>query len=110
MRDIPQLVCPVDKVHIFQPSIDAKYESLILNEQNVEMILNHFRPFLLSDGGSVLLESIDSSSLSISLRLVGACIGCPSSATTMEIGIERILRENFDNLGVITFSSSSMLS
>ncbi|KAE8710589.1 NifU-like protein 1 [Hibiscus syriacus] len=31
----------------------------------------------------------------VSLKLLGACESCPSSTTTMKMGIERVLKENF---------------
>jgi Fe-S cluster biogenesis protein NfuA len=45
----------------------------------------------MADGGNVELVEIDG--LVVSLRLQGACGSCPSSMTTMKMGIERRLVE-----------------
>ena len=37
----------------------------------------------------------------VALRLQGACGTCSSSAATMKMGIERVLHENFANLGPV---------
>ncbi len=37
--------------------------------------------------------------LQVKLALQGACGSCPSSTTTMKMGIERVLNENFLNMG-----------
>ena len=43
------------------------------------------------------------------LTTIGACGTCPSSTTTMKMGIERILKENFVNLGSILAVSADDL-
>lgn len=37
--------------------------------------------------------------MKVKLALQGACGSCPSSTTTMKMGIERVLNENFLNIG-----------
>lgn len=49
------------------------------------------RPYLMADGGNVELVEIDG--LVVRLKLNGACGSCPSSMTTMKMGIERRLVE-----------------
>lgn len=49
------------------------------------------RPYLMADGGNVELIEIDG--LKVRLKLNGACGSCPSSMTTMKMGIERRLVE-----------------
>jgi hypothetical protein len=39
--------------------------------------------------------------LQIFLRLQGACGSCPSSTVTMKMGVERVLREKFGQLGKV---------
>lgn len=38
----------------------------------------------------------------VKLALQGACGSCPSSTTTMKMGIERVLNENFLNMGGVS--------
>lgn len=49
------------------------------------------RPYLMADGGNVEFVEIDG--LVVRLRLAGACGSCPSSLTTMTMGIKRRLME-----------------
>ncbi|CAM6092402.1 unnamed protein product [Calypogeia fissa] len=64
-----------------------------LTVENVDLVLNEVRPYLISDGGDVEVASVDDGV--VSLRLQGACGSCPSSTTTMKMGIERVLNEKF---------------
>jgi Fe-S cluster biogenesis protein NfuA len=49
------------------------------------------RPYLMADGGNVEFVEVDG--LVVKLRLKGACGSCPSSLTTMTMGIKRRLME-----------------
>jgi Fe-S cluster biogenesis protein NfuA len=61
-----------------------------MNEK-VEAVLNEIRPALQADGGDVELVGVNNGM--VSLRLTGACAGCPLSTMTLKMGIERILKE-----------------
>jgi len=65
--------------------------TLELTEENVENVLDEVRPYLMADGGNVELVEIDG--LTVRVRLQGACGSCPSSMTTMKMGIQRKLME-----------------
>ncbi|MEW5304680.1 MAG: hypothetical protein WDW36_007274 [Sanguina aurantia] len=71
-------------------------ETLELNEVNVEMVLDEVRPYLMADGGNVEFVEIDA--LVVKLRLQGACGSCPSSMTTMTMGIKRRLMERIPEI------------
>ncbi|CAN4112720.1 unnamed protein product [Withania somnifera] len=64
-----------------------------LTPENVDMVLEDVRPYLISDGGNVDVVSVEDGV--VSLQLQGACESCPSSTTTMKMGIERVLKEKF---------------
>ncbi|XP_052184989.1 nifU-like protein 1, chloroplastic [Diospyros lotus] len=64
-----------------------------LTPQNVDLVLEDVRPYLIADGGNVDVVSVEDGV--ISLKLQGACGSCPSSTTTMKMGIERVLKEKF---------------
>jgi len=68
----------------------ATYE---LTAENVDRVLDDVRPYLIADGGNVTVVSVEDGV--ISLKLEGACGSCPSSTTTMNMGIERVLKEKF---------------
>ncbi|KAH9532711.1 hypothetical protein CY35_18G013100 [Sphagnum magellanicum] len=71
-------------------------EGLELTEDNVELVLDEVRPYLMSDGGNVALHEIDG--LVVKLKLQGACGSCPSSLMTMKMGIERRLMEKIPEI------------
>ena len=85
-----------------EPSVVSRvHEPLELTVENVNAVLEEVRPYLLADGGNVAVDSIDAASRDVNLILEGACSGCPSSTTTMRLGIERVLRERFADLGEV---------
>lgn len=63
-----------------------------LNER-VQGVIEHIRPLLQADGGDIELVGIDESTGVVSVRLQGACRGCPSAAMTLRMGVERHLKE-----------------
>ena len=90
-----QIVSPFSEESI-TPS-DGK--GLEFNVENVDKVLDEIRPYLVADGGNVAIASLDNDTRDVRLILQGACGSCPSSTTTMKMGIERVLKENFINLG-----------
>ncbi|OAY59002.1 nifU-like protein 2, chloroplastic isoform X2 [Manihot esculenta] len=69
---------------------------LPLTTENVERVLDEVRPYLIADGGNVALHEIDGNV--VRLKLQGACGSCPSSVTTMKMGIERRLMEKIPEI------------
>ena len=61
-------------------------------KEQVEIALNKIRPALNSDGGSVELVNVSPDGV-VSVRLTGACAGCPMSEMTLKMGIEKKLKE-----------------
>ena len=59
-------------------------------EERVEAVIESLRPALQSDGGDVEVVGVEEGV--VTLRLVGACSGCPMSTMTLKMGIERELR------------------
>ena len=76
-------------------------EALAFNKENVDSVLDEIRPYLISDGGNVSVERVDEETKNVYLVLEGACGSCPSSTVTMQMGIERVLKENFVDLGEV---------
>jgi Fe-S cluster biogenesis protein NfuA len=60
--------------------------------EKVETALARIRPALQADGGDV--ELIDVKEGVVSVRLVGACGGCPMAIMTLRNGIERVLKQD----------------
>ncbi|KAF6265358.1 NifU-like domain-containing protein [Scenedesmus sp. NREL 46B-D3] len=74
----------------------AATDLLELTEDNVEKVLDEVRPYLMADGGNVEFVEIDG--LVVRLKLAGACGSCPSSLTTMTMGIKRRLMEKIPEI------------
>jgi Fe-S cluster biogenesis protein NfuA len=68
---------------------------------NVDKVLDEVRPYLIADGGNVSIERVDEEGKIVYLKLEGACGSCASSTVTMQMGIERVLKENFPDINGI---------
>ncbi len=61
--------------------------------ERVGHIIDLIRPSVQSDGGDIELVQVTPSGV-VRIRLHGACVGCPSSTMTLQMGIERNLKEH----------------
>jgi Fe-S cluster biogenesis protein NfuA len=57
-----------------------------------EVLDKDIRPNLQLDGGDAELVGVTDDGV-VQLRLTGACSGCPFSAMTLAVGVERVLKE-----------------
>jgi Fe-S cluster biogenesis protein NfuA len=62
-----------------------------MNNEKVKTVLDQIRPALQADGGDVELIGVEDGIVSV--RLTGACGGCPMSTMTLKMGIERLLKQ-----------------
>jgi Fe-S cluster biogenesis protein NfuA len=60
--------------------------------EKIEAAIDRVRPALQADGGDV--EFVDVKDGVVSVRLTGACGGCPMATMTLRDGIERTIRED----------------
>lgn len=65
--------------------------------EQVEKVLNEIRPSLQDHRGDVELVDVSEDGV-VSLRLKGACAGCPMSQMTIKMGIERILKSRIPEI------------
>ena len=65
-------------------------------EEKIKAKLDELRVFLQSHGGDLEFIDFDEASKKVTLRLRGACGGCPHAAETLKLGIEAALREEID--------------
>ncbi|HOO56241.1 MAG TPA: NifU family protein [bacterium] len=69
-------------------------------EEKVKDILEKVRPQLQADGGDLEFIKLDGNTVTV--RLQGACQGCPGAQMTLKMGIERLLKKHVDeNLEVV---------
>jgi Fe-S cluster biogenesis protein NfuA len=60
--------------------------------ERVQSVINLIRPAVQADGGDIELVDVSPQGV-VQIRFHGACHGCPSSTMTLQMGIERNLRE-----------------
>lgn len=60
-------------------------------KEKVQQAIDKIRPALQRDGGDV--ELVDVKDGIVTVRLVGACRGCPMSQMTLKNGIETFLKK-----------------
>ena len=59
--------------------------------KRVQKALDDIRPNLQADGGDVELVDISDDGI-VSVKMLGACSGCPMGQMTLKMGIERHLK------------------
>lgn len=65
-------------------------------EEKVKAALEELRGLLQSHGGDLEFIDFDEPTKTVSVRLQGACGGCPHAAETLKMGVEANLREIVD--------------
>jgi len=61
-------------------------------KEKVEKALEDVKQFLKADGGDCQVVEVDEKG-KVSIKLQGACKGCPFSAITLKMRIENIIKE-----------------
>lgn len=61
-------------------------------EEKVRAALDQVRPSLQADGGDVEYVSMNEDGI-VSVKLTGACGGCPMAEMTLKMGIEKFLKK-----------------
>ena len=59
----------------------------------LDSIIDLMRPAVQADGGDLVLTSADAEAGIVEVTLQGSCSSCAISATTLQAGVERILRD-----------------
>ena len=63
-------------------------------------VIESFRPYIQADGGDIEFVGVKEGIAQV--RLHGACTGCPHAAMTLQMGVERHLRERVPEIkGVV---------
>lgn len=74
---------------------------VVVMREQVEATIEVIRPALQADGGDIVLHDVDEVTGLVSVELVGACVGCPSSTQTLKAGVERIMRDRVDGVTAV---------
>ena len=74
------------------PTQSQPDEKQVSVKDKVQGVINLIRPAVQADGGDIELVDVSAAGV-VQIRFHGACHGCPSSTMTLQMGIERNLRE-----------------
>ncbi len=69
-------------------------------QEQVQEALNDIRPHLQADGGDIELVEVTADGI-VKVRLVGACSGCPGAAMTLQLGVERAVKERVPEIKAV---------
>ena len=69
-------------------------------KDRVQAVLDRIRPSLQADGGDVELIGVSEDNI-VTVKLTGACAGCPMSQLTLKGGIERILKHEIPQVASV---------
>ncbi|MFQ6107531.1 MAG: NifU family protein [Thermoplasmata archaeon] len=72
-----------------------------MKEKIQEVLEREIRPGLQMDGGDVEFVGFDEDSGTVSVKLKGACGTCPMSTLTLQMGIERILKDRIPEVKAV---------
>ncbi|GAB4387095.1 MAG: NifU family protein [Phycisphaerales bacterium] len=61
--------------------------------ERVHRVIELIRPAVQADGGDLELVEVTPDRV-VHIRFHGACVGCPSSEMTLQMGVERNLRQH----------------
>jgi len=95
-HEVIPAVKAVLKEHLVRGPLAPAEEALVsgtstegVERQIIEAIEEYIRPAIAMDGGDV--EYVGYEDGVVKLRLMGSCVGCPSSIVTLKAGIENLL-------------------
>ncbi|MGZ9099508.1 MAG: NifU family protein [Brevundimonas sp.] len=57
-----------------------------------QLLDSRVRPAVAQDGGDILFDAFDEATGVLTLRMRGACAGCPSSSATLKAGVEQMMK------------------
>lgn len=66
--------------------------------RKVDEVLDRIRPYVQMDGGHVELVNVNEDDGIVYIRFQGSCHGCPSSAMTLQMGIENEVRNSLPEI------------
>ncbi len=62
-------------------------------EKKIILTLERIRPYIQGDGGDIEFVSFDEATGTVTVKLLGACVGCPLVDFTLKGGVEALLMD-----------------
>ncbi|QDH71992.1 NifU family protein [Brevundimonas sp. M20] len=73
-------------------SADPDGEDTEIVAEIKSLLDSRIRPAVAQDGGDILFDAFNAETGVLSLRMRGACAGCPSSSATLKAGVEQMMK------------------
>ena len=73
-------------------SVETDGEDTEIIAEIKQLLDSRIRPAVAQDGGDILFDAFDEETGVLSLRMRGACAGCPSSSATLKAGVEQMMK------------------
>ena len=67
-------------------------------KDKVMKAIEELRPYLQADGGDIELADVDEDKGVVKVKLKGACVGCPMSQSTLQLGVEQFLKKKIPEI------------
>jgi Fe-S cluster biogenesis protein NfuA len=80
-----------DEVAVVEAEEEERVPETEVERKILELIEEYVRPAIAGDGGEIHYLGFEDGVVRLSLR--GACGTCPSATTTLQMGVERLLRD-----------------
>jgi Fe-S cluster biogenesis protein NfuA len=69
--------------------------------EKVQQVIEEIRPALQRDGGDIELVNVSEDDGVVTVRLTGACRGCPMSQMTLKMGLEDELKRKIPEVSSV---------
>lgn len=69
-------------------------------QDKVQKVIDRIRPSLQADGGDIELVGVDEQGI-VTVRLTGACHGCPMAQITLKNGVEKFLKQELPEVTAV---------
>ena len=62
-----------------------------------ELLETRIRPAVQEDGGDIVFVAFDEATGVVTIKMLGACDGCPSSSITLKSGVENMIKVSVED-------------
>ena len=90
-----------DRIQILTDDIKSISANIVVSHPDIcdhtaetidKLIQNNIRPAVSHDGGDIKFHSFKNGILKV--KMAGACVGCPSSSSTLQLGVKRLIQQH----------------
>lgn len=67
-------------------------------EKKIIITINKIRPYIQGDGGDIEFVNFDPENMTVTVRFLGACVGCILLDYTLKSGVEALLKDEIPEI------------